>query len=314
MDMHCSTRLLKNAKFLQRLEVGYFPKFEPLDGFSSLVPAHVLGRLERVLPEEVEVRSLATTISKHKPPKAGTKLAAPLFSGTLRFVQTAFSSSGSSLSVPVDDLKVAMRYAALAVIPISAYASQYGPNKLTVTDIQIPFNTSVSSGRYNDSILSGWVDQLAQANSLGPDSCLVFLNPKGVVNTDADATQGVLGYHNMSSSGVPYVFVNVMGTGLTVDDRQDLYAIALSHEIAEMTVDPHADGINPEVSDPCAGNCSRDYRNYFDSSGNWLGGSGTPDYTFFIDGIATPATVAHCPAPESSCVYPPPKTAIGARG
>jgi hypothetical protein len=109
----------------------------------------------------------------------------------------------------------------------------------------------VTNGKYNDSILSGWVDQLAKANGLGADSCPMFLNPQGVVNTDADPAQGVGGYHNISSSGVPYAFVNVMGHGLTVDDRQDVYAVALSHEIAEMTVDPKANGSNPEVSDPC---------------------------------------------------------------
>jgi hypothetical protein len=30
-------------------------------------------------------------------------------------------------------------------------------------------------------------------------------------------------------------------------------------------------------------------------------------YYFFTDGNATPASVAQCPAPVSSCTYPPPK-------
>ncbi len=309
MGMHCSTRLLKNAKFLQRLEVGYLPKFEPLEGFPSLVPADILRRLERMPPEEIGIKLLTTIVSKHRPPRAGTKLTVPLFSGTLRFVQTTFSSGGSSFAVPDADLNVAVQYATLAVVPISAYASQYGPNRLAVAGATIPFNAAVSGGKYNDSILSGWVDQLAKANGLGSDACLVFLNPQGVTNTDADATRGVLGYHNMSPSGVPYAFVNVMGRGLTIDDRQDFYAVALSHEVAEMTGDPRADGSNPELCDECAGNCNVDYRNYFDSNGNWLGGSPKSDYAFFTDGIATPASVAQCPAPESSCVYPPPKPA-----
>ncbi len=308
----CATRLLKNAKFLQRLEVGYFPKFEPVDGFASLLPAEILGRLERIPPEKIENRHLAAIVSKQRPPRAEAKLGVPLFSGTLRFVQTTFSSGGTDFAVPDADFRVAMRYAALAVVPISAYASQYGPNSLAVAGGTIPFTAMVNGGRYNDSILSGWVDQLAKSNGLGPDSCLVFLNPQGVVNTDADATKGVLGYHNMSSSGVPYAFVNVMGTELTVDDARDVYALALSHEIAEMAGDPRADGSNNEICDSCAGNCNVDHRNYFDSRGDWLGGSATPGYAFFVDGIATPASVAQCPAPESSCSYPPPKTGRGA--
>ncbi len=311
-DRACSTRLLKNARFLQRLEVGYFPKFEPIDGFASLVPAEILGRLERIPAEKIEIKLLAEIVSTHRPPRAAAKLASPLFSGTLRFVQATFTSGSSGFAVPDSDLKVAMQYAGLAVAPISEYASQYGPNKLAVASSTISFQASVTGGKYNDSVLSGWVDQIAKSNGLGPDSCLVFLNPQGVVNTDANATRGVLGYHNISSSGVPYAFVNVMGTGLTLDDAQDVYAVALSHEIAEMTVDPQANGGNPEVSDACAGNCSVDHRNYFDSNGNWLGGSPASGYQFFIDGISKPADVAQCPAPPSSCIYPPPKAGRGA--
>ncbi len=308
MDRLCHTRFVKNARFLQSAEVGFIPKAEPLDGFQALVPASVLRRLERLTVEEIKDGRLAEAVSKRKPPAAQTKAAGPLFSGTLRFMQVAFSSSSRSRAgVPISDLETAMRYASLAVGPISAYASQYGPNRLAVAVAAVPFNAAVTDGKYNDSVLSGWVDKIAGANGLGSDSCLVFLNPQGVVNTDADPTQGVMGYHNLSSSGIPYVFVNVMGAGLTIDDRQDVYAMALSHEIAEMTVDPRADGSNPEVSDPCSGNCSVGYRNYFDQGGSWLGGVPPRSYSFFTDGIATPATVAQCPAPASSCTYPPPR-------
>lgn len=305
MEKLCHTRFLKNARFLQSAEVGFFPRAEPLDGFQTIVAGPTLRRLERLMVEEVKDERLAQAISKKRPPVAQSKPVGPFFSGTLRFMQVTFSRA--RVSMPVSDLETAMRYASFAVGPISAYASQYGPNKLSVAVAAIPFDAPVTDGKYNDTILSGWVDQIAKANGLGSDSCLVFLNPQGVVNTDADPAQGVLGYHNMSPSGVPYAFVNVLGTGLTIDDRKDLYATALSHEIAEMDVDPKADGSNPEVSDPCAGNCSVNYLNYFDSSGTWLGGVATSAYAFFTDGIATPATVAQCPAPASSCSYPPPK-------
>jgi hypothetical protein len=299
--------MLKNAKFLQSPSVGFFPKIEPPNGFASLVPMNVLMRLDRATPEDVGIESLAKALKKYRPPRAGAKLAVPLFSGTVKFVQTTFSSGGTDYSVPDPDFKVVQEFAGLAAVPISEYCSQYGPNSLSVAPGSIPFAVSVANARYNDSTLSGWVDQLAKAQGPGADSCLAFLNPQGVVNTDADATQGVLGYHSLSPGGIPYVFANVMGQGLTLADMMDAYAVALSHEMAEMTVDPRADGSNPEVCDECAGNCNTDHRNYFDSMGNWLGGSPVPGYYFQTEGIATPATVTQCPAPAASCSYPPPK-------
>jgi len=95
------------------------------------------------------------------------------------------------------------------------------------------------------------------------------------------------------------------GTGLTVDDKADVYADALSHEIAEMVVDPAADLSNPETNDPCSGNCGVGYRNYFDLLGNYLGGSPVQGYGFWTNGVATPATVSSCPSPQSGCVYDP---------
>jgi hypothetical protein len=307
MALVCSTRALKNAKFLQAHGLELFPPDEPLDGFASLVPMELLRQLERIPIEEIDVEELANAISRNRPASGRAHAVAPLFSGTLRFVNTTFKSAGTDFVVPAADLQTALKYTSLAVGPISEYASQYGPNSLSFSSGLIPFNVSLQAGKYNDSMLAGWADQLAKANSLSGNSCLVFLNPQGVVNTDADVTQGILGYHNISPSGIPYAFVNVMGTGLTVRDERDLYASALSHETSELTVDPAANGSNPEVSDACSGNCSVSFRNYFDESGNWMGGNPIQGYAFFTAGIATPATVAQCPAPVSSCSYPPPR-------
>jgi hypothetical protein len=308
MPLSCSSRLVKNGRFLQSPEIAFIPPVEPLDGFSSLVPVSILSRLELLPLEQIGDERLVQAISRKRPPSAQVKLASPLFSGTLRFVQATFASSGTNLAVPDADLNVAMTYASLAIVPISEYCSQYGPNSLVLANTNVPFKASITKRKFNDGTLSGWVDEIAKANVYGSDTCLVFLSPQGIVNTDADPAQGVLGYHSVSSSGVPYAFVNVMGDGLTMDDKRGYYALALSHEIAEMTVDPLANGSNPEVSDECAGNCNVDYRNYFDAGKNWLGGNPTPGYYFFIDGIATPASVTQCPAPASSCSYPPPKS------
>jgi intein/homing endonuclease len=212
---------------------------------------HVLSRLGQVVLAELEPEELARAVSKRRPPQVGNAAVAPLFAGTLRFVKATFSSSGTDYAIPAADLGTAIGYARLSAPPISSYASQYGPNSLTVAIDTISLRAWVTSGRYNDQSLAGWVDQLAKGQGLGSDSCLVFLNPQGVVNVDADVNQGVLGYHNISPGGIPYAFVNVMGQGLTVDDQKDVYAVALSHEIAEMTVDPLANGSNPEVCDSC---------------------------------------------------------------
>jgi hypothetical protein len=302
----CSTRSLKNAKFLQGPEVSFFPAMEPIEGFASLVPMHVLSRLGRIALAELEPEELARAISKTRPPVGGKVAVAPLFAGTLRFVQATFSFSGTDYALPAADLGTAMGYTKLCAPPISSYASQYGPNSLALAIDTIPLQASVVAGKYNDQSLAGWVDALAKGRSLGPDSCLVFLNPQGVVNTDADVNQGVLGYHNVSPGGIPYAFVNVMGQGLTIKDEQNLYALALSHEIVEALVDPAANGSNPEVSDNCSGNCNVEFRNYFDANGLWLGGSPSSNYAFFTAGCVKPASAAQCPAPVSSCTYPPP--------
>jgi hypothetical protein len=302
----CTTRSLKNAKFLQDPELGFFPTDEPIEGFASLIPMRVLSKLGQIALSELEPGELASAISKRRPPVGGKVAVVPLFAGTLRFVQATISSQGTDFTLPAADLGTAMAYAKMSAPPLSSYASQYGPNSLAVAIDTIPLQVSIVGGKYNDQSLAAWVDQLAKARGLGPDSCPVFLNPRGVVNTDADVNQGVLGYHNISPGGIPYAFVNVMGQGLTIKDEQNLYALALSHETVELLVDPAANGSNPEVSDGCSGNCNVEFRNYFDASGSWLGGSPTSNYAFFTAGCVKPASASQCPAPISSCTYPPP--------
>ena len=303
----CSTRSLKNAMFLQGEDVGFFPKDEPLEGFASLLEAEVLATLGHPTLPPSAPRRLAEVLAVKRPPAVRTSAAVPLFSGTLWFVQLLFLVGNRELQVSQLDVSTAMRYAGHCVGPLSAYASQYGANSLVVASSTIPFQASLAEGKYNDQMLAGWVDELAKTYDLGPDSCVIVLNPLGVVNTDADAGQGVLGYHLRSPSGVPYAFVNVLGSGLTVSDQQDYFALALSHEIVEMTVDPRADGSNPETSDQCSGNCGVEIRNYFTLAGEWTGSSPSPGYGFFTCGVVKPSEVSRCPASPSACSYPPPK-------
>jgi hypothetical protein len=244
----------------------------------------------------------------------GTAAADPLFNGTLFFVQVAFNLIGRTISISNADMAVAVQFAANASGPISAYAGQYGSNALSVSPNVLQFSANVPSGRYNDQILQGWVNTILTQNGLtAASSCIVILNPRGVTNTDGDITLGILGYHGKANS--PYCFVNVFGQGLTLNDLSDAYALQLSHEIAEMTVDPNVDGKNPEVCDPCGPNCQSTWRDFFVAPNNTYSQSTQifpPGFafTFFINGIVQPDSARECPAPQDACAYSPPVPAF----
>lgn len=286
------------------------PAREPAQGYASLVPSDVLGRLHTVsdLSRLGNHPDLARAIGRTPVPRPRPAAVAPLFNGTIVFVQVTFRTSSGSLSIPSPDLATSMNFARMAAPPISRYASQYGPNAVAVSPNPVSFPADVPDGRYNDQTLQGWINQIATTNGLAPNTCVAILNPAGAVNTDADPKQGIGGYHSLSQ--VPYLFVNVMGTGLTLDDRANVYALALSHEIAEMVVDPKADLANPEICDPCGPNCQTVWLDYFDPTGKYLGTSQNfPPafaYAFFINGIVKPASSTLCPAPGSACNYAPP--------
>ena len=251
MTRLCVTRAMKNARHLQATAPHLLPKQEPAEGFGSHIPAKLLAGLHTPPPpaELNLVNGLAAALQKHPAPKPRAAASEPLFNGALVFAQVTFRTSKGFVSLKPSDLATAMDFTRLAVIPISAYAAQYGPNRLEVAPQAVPFNADAGNGSYNDQTLQGWVNAIVAQHSLPADTCVVVLNPAGVVNTDADPSQGVGGYHGMAK--VPYAFVNVMGSGLTVKDEANVYALALSHEIAEMVVDPRADLGNPEVCDPC---------------------------------------------------------------
>ncbi len=306
----CVTRAIKNARHLQQTSPHIVPKEEPVGGFATCVPDDLLAQLHTPLAAKDldRVTGLAAALQRAPVPGRRKTTSEPLFSGTLVFAQLTSRTSNGFASVSNKDLATAIAFARLAAVPISAYATQYGPNDLKVAPGPIAFAVDVPGGRYNDRTLQGWVDAIVSQNGLPADTCIVILNPPGLVNTDADASKGVGGYHNLAN--VPYAFVNVMGSNITVRDEADLYALALSHEIAEMTVDPRADLVNPEISDPCGPNCQAVWIDYFDGSGTYLRTvqSFPPPfaYSFFINAIVRPNAATQCPAPEGACNYAPP--------
>ncbi len=247
----CVTRAMKNARHLQANAPQIIPKAEPPEGFGSRVPRELLAKLHTPVPkvELDRVPGLLAALAKTPIPRPRNAAAAPLFRGTLVFASVDFVTRKGTVSIGSGDLATAMDFARLAAEPMMKYAGQYGPNQVAVRDAAVPFAANVPGGRYNDQTLQGWVNSIVRAGALPPDTCVVVLNPQGVVNTDADPSQGVGGYHGMAQ--VPYAFVNAMGSSFTVRDEANIYALALSHEMSEMVVDPHADLANPEVCDPC---------------------------------------------------------------
>jgi len=85
--------------------------------------------------------------------------------------------------------------------------------------------------------------------------------------------------------------------------------MAVSHELAELTVDPQADDRNPEVCDPCDLNCGRAHRNYFDASGRYLGSTDALPppfpYNFYVCAVVKPGAAGRCPASSANCDYAP---------
>jgi hypothetical protein len=265
----CGTRILKNARAIQKVAPRIIPASEPLEGFSSLVPLDILKRFHRMSEVDLagfpELQAARNELGPQ--PAKRVLFGDPPFRGTLHFVRLAFFSevSKSTISVSYGDIQTAIRYATLAVQPIVAYTRAYNYNVLDVSpDVLDVEPITVTSGLYNDDVVKSVVNKVLQDNHshLGVGSpCIILLNPPGMVNTDADPAH-IFGYHDKADA--PYCFVNVYGTGLTVKDAQDLYADTLSHEIAEMACDPDASWDGTEVCDGCADNCQNDWRNFFD--------------------------------------------------
>ncbi len=146
--------------------------------------------------------------------EAKPSVAIPLFQGTLYFVRMLFyvePTNTDILAVNIGDVQTAIQYATLAAVPISEYASQYGPNNLEVSQTMLNYGIAVTNLVYNDDTVRAWVNDTLNQNKLAAgSSCIVILNPPRALNTDADATKGIQGYHGKANS--PYCFVNVHGS------------------------------------------------------------------------------------------------------
>ena len=109
-------------------------------------------------------------------PSSKASVQAPLFQGTLVFVQMTFTRPNQlPFSMLAADIQTAVTYATLAVGPIQRYAWQYGPNSVQVSPNILSFTANLQGNTFSDDDLQGWVDSIVQDNNL-TNACVVILH------------------------------------------------------------------------------------------------------------------------------------------
>lgn len=307
-QVRCYTRALKNAGHLKQHAPEVFAQDPDAEGFGTGVPLEILRALHRIRHDSPVLnrhKQVADVIRKHPAPFPHLEPRDPLFSGTVHFAQITFHTSAGDQTISTATMQQIVRYAQHAIGPVSKYAAQYGPNTVSVSSTLLTTTVDVPSGSFSDHQLKGWINQLAGQNGLGTDSCIFVVVPKGVSAPDVSANAG---YHGKAN--IPYVAAGVDATRLTLADRGDRYAMVVSHELAELVVDPNVAGANPEVCDPCDLNCHNLTRCYFDSSDRFLGSNtrvrpGGFPFTYYTCAVVKPAAARECPAPAGDCQYAP---------
>ena len=295
------TRTVKILKHLRRT----VPKTVPRSSLHALekLTADELARLRTAsdwakATDDVRLKSW---LADNALPSLKAKVSSPLFNGTLVFAQVAFVQPGLAPSgVSAADTQTAIDYATLAAAPISLYASEYGPNTIRVWPVGIPFTANLQGSAFSEGDFEGWVDDVAQfmRSQQVPDPCIVILHNRSLLNSPT-FTGNRNSYHSSTGAGTPYCYCLVFDEGLSIADNnhvfngqpnQKVYAHILSHEVAEMVVDPRGDDSNPEVCDPCATNCNTfGLFELFDQNGGYIGGTSdtasATGFAFFISSI-----------------------------
>jgi hypothetical protein len=306
--VRCFTRALKNAQYLQMIAPHIFVMDPSAGAFGTGIPLEILTVLHR-LPHHSPVlnrhKAVAEFLRENRLPVPGTTARDALFSGTIYFVQVTFQTSGGNHVIPTADMNMIVQYAQHAVVSASEYAAQYGTNSVSVSPNFLTYTANVPSASYTDADLQGWVNDIVTKNSLPSNACIFVISPQGLT---APQVGGNAGYHGKAN--VPYIVAGVFAQNLTLPDVADVYAMVISHEMAEMIVDPNVDGANPEVCDPCDINCNNLTRVYFDASDNYLGTNqasppGGFNFSYYTCAVVKPAGAANCPAPAADCNYAP---------
>jgi hypothetical protein len=356
----CATRANKNLRFLKETAPELARLLEESSGFPGGVPLASLASLH--LPGRGPIpgvdAELAAQLAGVRFPQVRQVAARPLFNGTVHFVQIKFNVPAAPAETPVitsdADMTTAVNYAIRAAVPISIYANQYvnqfGPPRLTISPEFLRYEVTIrreNGTTYTKDDLEDWVSRISADNELSPnENCIAILNPPELTYSGCrrplPGDCGCGGVHDRrGQADPPYLFVNVgyrvvsgRRNNWTVSDQDDSFALILSHELAEMVVDPdpyhHAPdpdehGIitdkpsNPEVCDPCAiGGFACAFRCFFGESGEYLATSQaflpSFEYSFFINAIVQPQFIGNmsCQAPFGACDSPPsPPAAVG---
>lgn len=327
MPPSCSTRAVKVLKHLHETAPTTIAR-SSVEALEKL-PSSTLANLHSAADWTgvTDDPKLRDWLANNPLPVARRTVSGPLFHGTLVFVRLVFQQQGlPDSSVSLADVQTAAAYATLAAIPISEYAWQYGPNSVDVSPDVITFNAAVTGGSFTHAQFEGWVGQCAQiAHDRGiRHPCIVIPHNRALPNAPQFAGERN-SFHSVTG-GTPYCYCLVFGENLSIADNnhtisgrtgEKVYAHLLSHEIAEMVVDPLVDGTNPEVCDACAGNCSNDLFVLFDQNAVFLGGTNdtaaASGFAFFINAVVSAAValdgnscVVSGADPKSACIYPPP--------
>jgi len=291
----CATRAIKNIEFIKHSVPQNVTK-KDLEELANLPPEvlqtlHTRSSFHDIVKNNELVHFLENIkIPSPKEPGPNALFNAPLFNGTLVFVQIIFNRPTlPPFFLDPFDLQTAIVYTRMALIPIQRYAEQYGiPPTVNVAPAITQFSVTLpaATSNFSGDDLRGWVKEIVANNGLANSCIVVLCHTSGPQHA---ASGGFLGYHGMTDNKIPFIFCKVRGNNWTVDDSASNYVGVLSHEISEMVVDPAANLSNPEVCDGCAGNCGDFWADCFDTSSNFLGGSKTIpptfSYSFFINSI-----------------------------
>jgi hypothetical protein len=139
-DRSCATRTHKNARYIRSIASHLIQNKE----VTSIIPADTLAKLHTISdPHKViKNKELATLLEKNKIPSIKNMVSGPLFNGWIYFVRITFNTPSGAISISNSDMLTAINYTQRAVIPISLYASQYGPNSLNVSNNIIEYSVS----------------------------------------------------------------------------------------------------------------------------------------------------------------------------
>src|SRR5437879_1087450 len=167
--VRCGTRALKNAQYLNEHAPHVLPAPESEEGFGTGIRSDVLARLHRLPHDHPDLKGheqVAEFLRTNGLPRPTRGVRGRLFHGTIHFAQVTFKTPQRSLVLPDPDMETIIEYTTHAIVPISRYARQYGPNSARVSPRVVKYTAQLSGTSYTDRELKGWVNDIAAQNSL----------------------------------------------------------------------------------------------------------------------------------------------------